>query len=201
MLYVVNACWKRAYQEKTWYNLRFPVSEVVVNLVREDNECRASSYCASQGYPHRSVSVFSVTLPCIPQTISCEDTDVQSRSPLFSCSGRKACVAGSNVMGIPRGSHTNTHPRRLKMTARPVNLWLSPTSVNCPNPFVRSYSHSHPGHLTSLHNPRSQYQQTTRRENCTVSHVLYVSAPTLAKQADPWAATFGNTTGHWRMEI
>lgn len=64
-------------------NMHPVVSEVMTNLVREDKECKASSYWALQGYPPRSVSVFSFTSPCkfcIPQMSSCEDTHVQNRA-------------------------------------------------------------------------------------------------------------------------
>ena len=98
---------KRVYkQEIHGRAIGSSVSEVIVNLVRENHECRASSYCASQGYSHRSVSVFSFTSTCIPQTSSCEDTDVQSRGPLFMCTGREACVAGSLGKWVSQGVHT-----------------------------------------------------------------------------------------------
>ena len=45
---------------------------------------------------------------------------------------------------------------RFHMTVRPVDQWLYPTLVDCPNPFVGSYPPSHPGHLPSLHNPAAR---------------------------------------------
>ena len=70
---------------------------------------------------------------------------------------RRLCLSLSREMGIPKGSYTSTPAGsligRLHMTVRPVDLWLSPTSVDCPNTSVGSYRSSHPGHLLSLHNP------------------------------------------------
>ena len=94
------------------------------------------------------------------------------------------------------------------MTVRPVNLWLFPTSVDCLNPSVGSYPSSHLGHFSSLLNPpvgASALQKpctSKAQKGISVQYlVLNASAPTLAKQADPWTVTFENITGLWRMEI
>ena len=95
---------ERVYQQKIHGRaIGSSVSEVIVNLVREDSECRASFYCASQGYSDRSVSVFSFTSPCIPQTSSCEDTDVHRRGHLFMCTRRKLVSQALLKNGYPKG--------------------------------------------------------------------------------------------------
>ena len=162
--------------------------------------------------PSDVTSVLSCTSPCIPQTSSCEDTDVQSGSPLIRCSGREACVSGSTGKWVYQGVHTQVClPAAWSadhMTVRPVDLWLFPTSVDCLNPSVGSYPSSHPGHLSSRLNPAAG--ASALQEPCTSEAqkgrsvqylVLNAPAPTLAKQSYPWTVTFQNITRFWRMEI
>ena len=76
----------------------------------EDGSISNSVHC---GHPHRSMSVLSLPPPCSPQTSCGEDTDVQSRRPLFvrsePCSGREACVPGPPGKWLPQGLHTQAH--------------------------------------------------------------------------------------------
>ena len=63
---------------------------------------------------------------------------------LSSCAQEESlCYRLSREMGIPRVSYTSTSASslidRLYVTMGPVDLWLSPTSLNCPNPSVGSY--------------------------------------------------------------
>ena len=67
---------------------------------------------------------------------------------------RSWCPRPSREKVTPRVSYTSTPAHsligRLLVTRWPLDLWLSPTSVDCSNPSVGSWTPSHPGYLPSL---------------------------------------------------